>query len=395
MSVNQRRFEAIPTVDPALSRCLCCESECADRGAIGQAAGLHGVSMINGLRRMFSDGAQGACGRVSGLFATLIGFNLVAWAWALIAFHDNPTLLGTALLAYSFGLRHAFDADHIAAVDNVTRKLMQQKKRPIAVGFFFSLGHSTVVVGLAVGIAATAAALQTRFDALKSIGSVIGTGVSAAFLFAIALANIVVLRAVWREFRRVRAGGRVAEENLDILLAGGGIMTRLFRRLFKLVERSWHMYPLGFLFGLGFDTATEVGLLGISAAEAAKGLSIWTILVFPALFTAGMSLMDTTDGVLMIGAYNWAFVKPIRKLYYNLTITFVSVMVAVIVGGIEALGLIGDKLGLEGRFWNLIGTLNDNFGTLGYAIVGVFVVSWVVSVAIYRLKGYDELGADA
>ncbi|HEY1723618.1 MAG TPA: HoxN/HupN/NixA family nickel/cobalt transporter [Magnetospirillaceae bacterium] len=351
--------------------------------------------MVNGLLRMFNDGAQGARGRVSGLFALLIGFNLAAWAWALIAFRDNPLLLGTALLAYSFGLRHAFDADHIAAVDNVTRKLMQEGKRPFAVGFFFSLGHSTVVVALAIGVAITAAALETHFAALKEIGSVVGTLVSTAFLFLIAAANFFILRAVWREFRRVRNGGKLKEENLDMLLAGGGVMTHLFRRLFRLIERSWQMYPLGFLFGLGFDTATEVGLLGISAAEASKGLSIWSILVFPALFTAGMSLMDTTDGVLMIGAYNWAFAKPIRKLYYNLTITFVSVMVAVIIGGIEALGLIGDKLGLEGGFWDAIGALNDNFGTLGYAIVGIFIVSWAVSVAIYRLKRYDELGADA
>ncbi len=351
--------------------------------------------MVNGLLRMFSDGAAGSRGRVGGLYAVLVGFNLLAWGWALVAFRDNPLLLGTALLAYSFGLRHAFDADHIAAVDNVTRKLMQEGKRPIAIGFFFSLGHSTVVVALAIGIAATAAALQTRFESFKAVGSVIGTGISASFLLIIALANVVILRSVWREFRRVRRGGRLAEENIDVLLAGGGVMTRLFRRLFGLIARSWHMYPLGFLFGLGFDTATEVGLMGISAAEAAKGLSIWSILVFPALFTAGMSLMDTTDGVLMIGAYNWAFVKPIRKLYYNLTITFVSVLVAVVIGGIEALGLIGDKLGLEGGFWTAIGTLNDNFGTLGYAIVGIFIVSWAVSVTIYRLKRYDELGADA
>jgi len=351
--------------------------------------------MLNALARFFSDGAANLRGKVSGVYSVLIAFNLLAWGWALLAFHGNPLLLGTALLAYSFGLRHAFDADHIAAIDNVTRKLMQEGKRPVAVGLFFSLGHSTVVVILAIGIAATATALQSHFDAMKNIGGIVGTLVSALFLFAIAAINVVVLAAVWREFRRVRNGGRFIEENMDILLAGGGIMTRLFRRLFRLVGRSWHMYPLGFLFGLGFDTATEVGLLGISAAEAAKGLSLWSILVFPALFTAGMSFMDTTDGIFMMGAYNWAFVKPIRKLYYNLTITFVSVAVAVAVGGIEALGLIGDQLGLEGRFWDGIGALNDNFGTLGYAVVGIFVVSWAISAAIYKLKRYDEIGAGA
>jgi len=304
-------------------------------------------------------------------------------------------LLGTALLAYSFGLRHAFDADHIAAIDNVTRKLMQEGKRPVGVGFFFSLGHSTVVVGLAIAIAATAAALQTQFDSLKDTGGIIGTLVSALFLFVIALANIFILAGVWRAFQSVRRGGRLVEEDIDILLANRGFMARIFKRLFRLIERSWHMYPLGFLFGLGFDTATEVGLLGISAAEAAKGMSIWSILVFPALFTAGMSLMDTTDSILMLGAYGWAFVKPIRKLYYNLTITAVSVVVALVIGGIEALGLVGDQLELKGAFWDFIGDLNDNFGTLGYIIVGIFVVSWIVSTAIYRFKRYDEIEAQA
>ncbi len=347
--------------------------------------------MSNGLASIFNDGIGKLRRKLTGIYGVLIAINVLAWVWALIAFRDSPLLLGTALLAYSFGLRHAFDADHIAAIDNVTRKLIQEGKQPVAVGFFFSLGHSTVVIALTIIIAATAAALQSHFDMLKQWGGVVGTSVSALFLFAIAAANIFILRAVWREFRRVRQGGRFVEEDIDMLLAGGGPMTRLFRRLFRLIERSWHMYPLGLLFGLGFDTATEVGLLGISAAEAAKGLSIWSVLVFPALFTAGMSLMDTTDGVLMIGAYNWAFVRPIRKLYYNLTITSVSVMVALAVGGIEALGLIGDQLGMAGGFWTGIGALNDNFGVMGYAIVGIFVASWVISVAIYRIKRYDEI----
>ena len=347
--------------------------------------------MSNTIAKIFNDGAADLRRKVTGLYGVLIAINLAAWGWALATFHDNPLLLGTALLAYSFGLRHAFDADHIAAIDNVTRKLMQENKRPVGVGFFFSLGHSTVVVLLAVGVAATAAAIQSHFDDLKDVGGIVGTLVSTLFLFVIAAINIFILRNVWRGFRRVRAGGRLEPENLDMLLAGGGPMTHLFRRLFRLIGRSWHMFPLGFLFGLGFDTATEVGLLGISASEAAKGLSVWSILVFPALFTAGMSLMDSTDGVLMIGAYNWAFVKPIRKLYYNLTITSVSVIVAVVVGGIEALGLIGDQLGLEGGFWDGIGALNDNFGTLGYAIVGIFIAAWIVSALIYKLKRYDEI----
>ena len=258
-------------------------------------------------------------------------------------------LLGTAALAYSFGLRHAFDADHIAAIDNVTRKLMQEGSRPVGVGLFFSLGHSTIVVALTVAIAVATTALQGRFDAFKSFGAMVGTLVSALFLFAIAIANIVVLVSVWRTFQTVKSGGRFVEEDLDLMLANRGLLGRLFRRFFRLIERSWQMYPLGILFGLGFDTATEVGLLGISATQASQGLSIWSILVFPALFTAGMTLIDTTDSILMLGAYGWAFIKPIRKLYYNLTITAVSVLVAVIVGGLESAQSDRRSTGLDRR----------------------------------------------
>jgi nickel/cobalt transporter (NiCoT) family protein len=215
--------------------------------------------------------------------------------------------------------------------------------------------------------------------------------VSAGFLFLVAAANLFILLSVYRTFRDVRRGGAFVEEDLDRLLAQRGLLGRVFRPMFRLVTRSWHMYPLGFLFGLGFDTATEIGLLGISAAEASRGLPIWSIMVFPALFTAGMSLIDTTDGILMLGAYGWAFIKPIRKLYYNLTITFVSVVVAVLIGGIEALGLVADQMKLEGPFWRWIGALNENFGSLGYLIIAIFVGSWIVSIAVYRLGRFDLL----
>jgi nickel/cobalt transporter (NiCoT) family protein len=324
------------------------------------------------------------------LYGLLTVVNIGAWIWAIVALHDKPILLGTAFLAYTFGLRHAVDADHIAAIDNVTRKLMQEGKRPISVGFFFSLGHSTIVVVLSLIVYTAASAFQNQFDSLKDIGAVIGTSVSAFFLIAIALANIVILRGVWRSFQEVRKGGRYADQSLDMLL-GGGILARIFRPLFRTISRPWHMYPVGFLFGLGFDTATEIAILGISAAAAAKGLSIGSMAVFPVLFTAGMTLVDTTDGVLMVGAYGWAFIKPVRKLYYNLTITFISVIVALIVGGIEAMGLLKDQLHLSGGAWDLIGNLNDNFGTLGFAIIGVFVLSWIASVIIYRVKGFDRL----
>jgi nickel/cobalt transporter (NiCoT) family protein len=341
---------------------------------------------------IFSDRADNLRLKIA-IYAILIAANVAAWAWALVAFRQHPVLLGTALLAYDFGLRHAVDADHIAAIDNVTRKLMQEGKRPVAVGFFFSVGHSTIVVLAFVAIAATAMAFKSQFDAFQSVGRVIGTLVSSLFLLAIAAMNIVILTTVYQTFRRVKAGAPYVDEDLNMLLAGRGLLARLFRPMFLLIRRSWYMYPLGFLFGLGFDTATEVGLLGISA-QASQGLSIWSILVFPALFTAGMSLVDTTDSILMLGAYGWAFIKPIRKLYYNMTITFVSVVVALLVGGIEALGLVGDQFGLKGLFWDGIGALNDNFGTIGYLIIAVFVVSWIASAIIYRARGYDRLEVD-
>jgi high-affinity nickel-transport protein len=325
------------------------------------------------------------------LYALLLAGNLAAWAAAFLVFHDRPVLLGTALLAYGFGLRHAVDADHIAAIDNVTRKLMQEGQRPVAVGFFFALGHSTVVALATAGVAATATLLATHFAAFHAVGSIVGTLVSALFLFVVAAANILILRSVWRTFRHVRRGGRYVEEDFDLLLNSRGLLARLFRPLFRLITRSWHMFPLGFLFGLGFDTATEVSLLGIAASETTKGLSIWSILVFPALFAAGMSVIDATDGVLMLGAYNWAFVKPIRKLYYNLIITFASVVVAVLIGGIEAVALVGDHLGLGGWFWDAAAALDDNLNHIGFIIIGVFIAAWIGSIIIYRYRRLDEI----
>ena len=331
--------------------------------------------------------------RLIAVYAVLIGGNILIWLWALVVLGDRPLLLGTALLAYTFGLRHAVDADHIAAIDNVTRKLMQQGQRPVGVGLFFSLGHSAIVVLMSIGVAFAASALTSRFDSMKGVGGVISTIASASFLFAIAFINILVLISVYRTFQAVKRGEPFAEEDFDILLNKRGFLSRIFRPLFKLVTKSWHMFAIGFLFGLGFDTATEVALFGISSAQAANGMSLATIMVFPLLFTAGMTLIDTTDGVLMLGAYGWAFMRPIRKLYYNMTITAVSVVVAVLIGGLETLNLIGDQLGLTdgGGFWGAIGAINDNFGVLGYVIIGIFVLSWVGSVVFYNLKGYDEL----
>ncbi len=346
--------------------------------------------MIANLSRVFNDRSSDVRGKVIGIFTLLIIFNVAAWALAFAGFAvQYPTLLGTALLAYTFGLRHAVDADHISAIDNVTRKLMQENKRPVAVGFFFSLGHSTIVVVLSVAIAIAATFIQSSIPALKNAGGVIGTSVSATFLFLIAFINILVLWEIFQTFQKVKRGDQYNDQTLDEFLNQRGLMGRFFRPLLKLVDRSWKMYPVGVLFGLGFDTATEVGLLGIAAFEAGKGLPILYIMLFPLLFMAGMCLIDTTDGILMLGAYGWAFVKPVRKLYYNMNITLVSVLVALLVGTIEVFSIIAMEFNLSGGIWNFIGNLD--FGLLGSVIIGTFIVSWVVSTIIYKVRKYDDI----
>src|ERR1700743_126807 len=340
---------------------------------------------------LLSDAADNLRGRIIAIYCVLLAFNLGAWLWAFIAFRHYPVLLGTALLAYGFGLRHAVDADHIAAIDNVTRKLMQEGKRPVSVGFMFSLGHSTIVVLGSAAIAGTALALHHRMDVLRNIGGVIGTLVSAFFLIAIAVVNLIVLRSIYRVFVRVRRGEPYVEEDFDLLLGNRGFFSRLFRPMFAMITRSWHMYPLGALFGLGFDTATEIGVLGLSAVEASKGLSFTSVLIFPALFAAGMSLVDSTDNILMLGAYGWAYTKPVRTLYYNMTITSVSGLVAAVIGVIEVLGLLSGHFHLQGRFWDGVARLNENFGALGYFIIGLFAMSWVIPIAIYKWRGFAVL----
>ena len=330
---------------------------------------------------------------VAGLFLVLIVLNIAAWAWALAVCQGRPALLGTALLAWVFGLRHAVDADHIAAIDNTVRKLMQQGERPVTTGLFFSLGHSTVVFVAVALLAATTAALKDDLAAFRSYGGVIGVSVSAIFLLLIAVLNLFILRSVWRSFRSARNG--VADGGNAGEMHAGGVIGRLFRPLFRVVNKSWHLYPVGLLFGLGFDTATEIGLLSIAASEAANGLSPWHALVFPALFTASMALVDTADSTLMVGAYGWAFINPIRKLWYNLTITAVSVVVALLIGGIEAAALISEKFGLNGAVWRWIGGINDDLANFGFVIVGIFIVAWMVSAAVYWLKGYDRIAMAA
>jgi high-affinity nickel-transport protein len=350
---------------------------------------------VRALRNIVSDDAHNVRSKVITIYAFLIGATVVAWGLAFAAFSTRPLLLGTALIAYTFGLRHAVDADHISAIDNVTRKLMQENKRPVAVGFFFSLGHSTIVLALTVAIAVGASVVKQSMPGLENAGGLIGTAVSATFLFAIAGLNIVVFAGIYDAFRRVHRGEAYDDVTVEQYLADRGLMGRFFRPLMKFVGKSWHMYPIGVLFGLGFDTATEVGLLGIAAVEGAKGLPIYDILIFPLLFTVGMSLLDTTDGIMMLGAYGWAYVKPVRKLYYNMSITLVSIVVALLVGAIEALGVVAGQLNLKGAAWDRLADINSNFGALGFAIVGIFVAAWGTSTLIYKIKGYDKLDAAA
>lgn len=347
--------------------------------------------MLSQALKIFSDSHADVKRRLFGIYGVLAAINILAWIWAVVAYRHHPVLLGTALLAYGIGLRHAVDADHIAAIDNVTRKLMQEKKRPVTVGLFFSLGHSTVVVLASVAVAIAASGMQAHLVHYKIIGGTVGTLMSALFLFVIGLMNLFILRGIYRAWRHVIAGGTYVEDDFDMLLADRGFLARFFRPLFRMISQAWQMYPLGFLFGLGFDTATEIGLLGISATQATRGLSPWAIMVFPILFSAGMSLVDTIDGHMMLGAYGWAYLTPIRKIYYNMTITLISIIVAVIIAGIEALGLLIDLLKLQGPVWNAVGMLNDNFGTLGYVIIAIFALSWLASILIYKARRFDEM----
>lgn len=320
------------------------------------------------------------------LYVLLTALNLIAWGLAWLAFARHPALLGTALLAYTFGLRHAVDADHICAIDNVTRKLIQEGSRPIGVGLFFSLGHATIVFGLTIAIAIASQSVQRSLPILQHAGGIIGTSVSAAFLLLVAAVNAVVLAGVLQALRDVRRGRPYQERLLDDTLDRRGVLWRIFRPIVRLVDRSWKMYPVGMLFGLGFDTATEVGLLGIAAVAAGKGLPIYDILLFPLLFAAGMSLLDTSDGVLMLGAYGWAFVDPVRKLHYNAAITLASVVVAAIIGTMEASSVLSAQFGWSGGAWNVVNALGDHLGALGFAVVGALGSAWMVATLVYRRR---------
>jgi len=307
----------------------------------------------------------------------ILAANFAAWVWAVFGLGAAPAAMGAAVLAYTLGLKHAVDADHIAAIDNTTRKLMNEGRPSLASGLWFSLGHSTIVVVVTLAIALASDGARERLDGLKDAGGLLGTAVSVLFLVVIGLGNLFVLARLWRQRRR----GEVASPAMP-----AGPMGRLLRPALGLVSRSWHLYPVGLLFGLGFDTATEIGLLGLSAAAAVHGLPLYAVLAYPVLFTAAMMMVDALDGMMMVGVYGWALREPRRKLGYNLFVTLLSVGVAFGIGLIEAAGLIGDQMGLEGRIWSAIGILNDQFGSLGLGVVALFLFAWLAAYVFDRWR---------
>ncbi|KAI7867009.1 high-affinity nickel-transport protein-domain-containing protein [Spinellus fusiger] len=360
-------------------------------GRIGKWA-LHFCSQESLVYRLFfGPDPHRARLKVLCMLAFLCTVNSVIWVVAAIVYRNYPHMLGTGALAYTLGLRHAMDADHISAIDNVTRKLLNDNQHSVSVGLFFSLGHSTIVFITCVIVAATANAVSQGIDNFSEIGGVVGTSVSIAFLVLIATLNVIVLVGVIKTLRCIRREGVYTEMDMEEILSQQGLLGRFFRPVFRFINASWKMYPLGLLFGLGFDTSTEITLLGITAIQGANGMSLWLIVLLPLLFAAGMSLIDSLDGMLMLFTYTWAYVNPVRKMYYNLVITSISVVVACLVALIEFFSLLGDQLHLDNGWWRFWGTLSDSFEWIGIVIVGSFIVTWIVSAIVYRLLGYKDL----
>jgi high-affinity nickel-transport protein len=326
--------------------------------------------------------------RLAGLYGFIAALHIVGWGLYLHYAAVYPPLVGLGFVAYMFGLRHAFDADHIAAVDDTVRYMLQKGKKPLGVGFFFSLGHSTIVLCLAVAIAYAASAVKRDLPALQNIGGVLGASVSGTFLWVIGILNLLVLLDILKVWHQAKTGTH-SHAHLEQLLTQRGLINRLFGgRLQKLMNHSWQMYPLGLLFGLGFDTASEVGLLAMTAGASAGNLPTPAVLSLPILFAAGMTLMDTTDGVLMSKAYNWAFLNPLRKIFYNITTTGLSVLVALVVGSIELLQVFITVGKLHGPFFDFVAGLD--FGILGYVIVGLFLLAWGLSVALWKFGRLEQ-----
>ena len=326
--------------------------------------------------------------RLSGYGAAVAALHLVGWGLFIYYSRANPALAGLGTLAYTFGLRHAFDADHIAAIDNTTRKFLQDGKRSLGVGFFFSLGHSTIVLSLVTGLAIAAKTVNSRIPSFQDWGGYVGAGVSGTFLWIIGALNLVVLLDVIRIVRDMRTGA-YDKDRLEQRLLDRGFMNRFFlARISQKIRSSWQMYPLGVLFGLGFDTATEVGLLALTAGVATNHMPFLAVLSLPVLFAAGMSLMDTADGAFMSQAYGWAFSNPIRKVYYNITVTTLSVAVALVIGTIELMQVFAARFELDSGFWGWLANLD--FGRIGYGIVAAFVLTWAISVLVWKMGRIEE-----
>jgi high-affinity nickel-transport protein len=329
---------------------------------------------------------RGERNRLAGFFAGVGVLHVAGWGLLLAVSAGRPTILALGGLAYTFGLRHAFDADHIAAIDNTTRKLLQEGRKPVGVGFFFSLGHSTVVFLIAAALGLT---VKWVVDGqLRSVGGLVGTVVSGVFLILIGLLNLVILLGIVRVYKRLRSGA-YDDQSLELDLTAGGLMSRIFGRLFRVISHSWQMYPIGFLFGLGFDTASEVAILAISAGAAANGLPFVAVIALPLIFAAGMSLMDTADGAFMAKAYSWAFTSPIRKVFYNLTMTSLSVFVALFVGVLELMQVLIHAFDLKGGVFGAISGF-DLVGRAGYFIVAAFVLAWAAALLIFKVRRIDE-----
>ena len=336
--------------------------------------------------------------RVGGMAAVIVGLNVAGWLMLAAAVGGHYKIsstevfgFGTGILAYTLGMRHAFDADHIAAIDNTTRKLVQDGKRPLSVGFFFSLGHSTIVFVMALllnfGIRALNSEVKNDSSGLHNATGIIGTTVSGTFLYLIALLNLVVLISIIKVFREMRTG-RYSDEELEKQLDSRGLMNRVFGGYARRIDTPWKMYPVGVLFGLGFDTATEVTLLVLAGTAVVSGLPFYAILSLPILFAAGMCLFDTADGCFMNFAYDWAFARPVRKVFYNLTITGLSVFVAFFIGTIEILSLLGDELNLTGGFWDFMA--NFDLNKAGFVIVGIFVLTWAVALSVWHFGHLEQ-----
>ena len=327
--------------------------------------------------------------KIAIIFSILLTVTALGFSAAFVIGKIAVVLAGLGIVAYVFGLRHGVDADHIAAIDNTTRKLMQEGKRPCTVGMWFSLGHSTVVVALIIGLIVATRAVATNIPALQSAGAVIGTLVSGSFLWIIGFINAVIVIGIYKIFQTLKQG-KLNQAELDNLLENRGFMNRFFRPLFKIISKPWQIFPIGLLFGLGFDTASEVALIAISVGiGVSTSIPLYYILILPLLFTCGMVTVDTADGVAMRVAYGWAFLNPIRKIYYNLTVTVISVLVAWAIGTIELLQVLSSELNLNGWFWSWLNALN--FEMIGFGIVGIFVVSWLVSFGYWQYKKYDKV----